>query len=350
MYRTFKEISDNITEEEYRKDGAMHYSTLATYHREGFDGLSTLFEKKDTPSLLFGSIVDTMITGTEDEFNDNYIVQDFTSLEPAYDRITKRLFETHGKTCKELFLIPDNDIVQMTIVMDFYKHWKPETRVKVIKEKCSHYYSLLQQSEGKTVVDTTTYKDALATVDILKTSECTEKYFSNNNPWDNTIERLYQLKFSHTVDGIPYACMADLIYVDHKEKKVYPCDLKTSSHEEYKFYESFVKWCYHIQARLYWRIIRATMDKDKDFKDYSLEDYRFIVVNRKSLTPLVWEYEDTQKYGPLLYGKNESSAIKFEDPYDLGKELSEYLKKKPKVPEGISMTKENKLKEWLNKF
>lgn len=101
-----------------------------------------------------------------------------------------------------------------------------------------------------------------------------------------------------------------------------------------------------IQARLYWRIIRANMDKDPMYKDYELADYRFIVVNKKTLTPLVWKFEDTKKIGTLIYGKRQQ--IELEDPFDLGKELSIYLSSRPEVPVGIEEQESNSITKWLN--
>ena len=73
--------------------------------------------------------------------------------------------------------------------------------------------------------------------------------------------------------------MADLIVVDHKNKIIYPCDLKTSSHKEYDFYLSYIQWKYYEQSKLYYRTIRANMDRDEYFKDFKLANYRFIVCN-----------------------------------------------------------------------
>ena len=52
--RSLKDISLNISEEEYRKMPELSYSTLAKYERGGFNSLSTLFDKVESPSLLFG--------------------------------------------------------------------------------------------------------------------------------------------------------------------------------------------------------------------------------------------------------------------------------------------------------
>lgn len=137
-----------------------------------------------------------------------------------------------------------------------------------------------------------------------------------------------------------------LIIIDHNNKIIHPVDLKTSSHAEWDFPDSFITWCYAIQARLYWNILRANMYKDIYFKDFELDDYRFIVVNKNTLTPLVWKFEDTKKYGKLTYGKN--NQIEIPDPFELGRQLSIYLSSRPRVPEGINIDSDNSITKWLN--
>ena len=44
--KSLKDISWQVTEEEYRADSAYSYSTLAKFEREGFDKLETLFDKE----------------------------------------------------------------------------------------------------------------------------------------------------------------------------------------------------------------------------------------------------------------------------------------------------------------
>ena len=123
-----------------------------------------------------------------------------------------------------------------------------------------------------------------------------------------------------------------LIVVNYEKKVIYPCDLKTSSHYEWDFEASFMQWQYAIQARLYWRIIRACMDADPYFKDFKLEDYRFIVVNKNTLTPLVWQFPLTTAVGTLT----DDRGNEFRDPFEIGKELRAYLDCKPPVPNGIT--------------
>lgn len=122
-----------------------------------------------------------------------------------------------------------------------------------------------------------------------------------------------------------------LIIVDYEEKKIIPLDLKTSGSSEWDFQHSFEKWCYMIQARLYWRLLRANLLKDPYFKDFTLENYRFIVVNKNTLTPLVWEFPLTDSVGTLV----DKEGNEYRDPFEIGKELQGYLNLRPEVPNGI---------------
>ena len=220
MHKLLKDIALPITEEEYRNDGNLHYSTLATYERGGFAAIPTLGEKKESPSLLFGSIVDTLLTGSQQEFDEKFFVADVGTLEPANIAITKALFNTYHSTYTRLSDIPAGEVIMMTEQESYHLNWKPETRVKVINEKCAEYYNMMLLAESKTVIDTETYNDALQAVAALKDSDATKWYFAQDNPFDNSIERLYQGKFKATFDGMTYSCMADIIVVDPKTKSI----------------------------------------------------------------------------------------------------------------------------------
>ena len=49
--KSLYDISWKVTEEEYRKSPALSYSTIARFHRDGFDGLDKLFDKYPTTEL-----------------------------------------------------------------------------------------------------------------------------------------------------------------------------------------------------------------------------------------------------------------------------------------------------------
>lgn len=342
--KSLKDISWQVSEEEYRKDPALSYSTLAKYEREGFNNLAHLFDKVDSPSLQFGKIVDTLMTGSDEEFNKLFMVAQMeTPPSDTLTVITKRLFDNLCTDYSNIADIPDDIIIECISDIQWNNHWLPKTRVKKIKEDCAGYYKLLYLAENRTIINNETYIQAQNVVDKLKSADSTRFYFEQDNMFDDNIQRFYQLKFKATFDDVDYRCMADLILVIHDKKLVVPVDLKTSSKPEWDFYKSFLEWRYDIQARLYWQIIRANMNKDPYFKDFTLADYKFIVANRNTLTPLIWTFAKTTTDWDLV--TKDMKVLRH--PFVIGKELKEYLTNKPMVPNGIELIKPNRLDDFI---
>lgn len=343
--KSLKDISWDVPESVYREDPALSYSALATYERGGFNCLESLYDKKDTPSLTFGSAVDALITGGQEEFDERFFVADFPEIPDTIIKIVKDCFREFHVTNRTLSSVSDIEIVGRAASYNYQNNWKPETRAKVIKEKGEEYYNLLFLAEDKVVLSSDTYNEVLTAVRALRESPATQSYFAPDNPFDDSIEHLYQLKFKATLNNIDYRCMSDLLLVNHPEKTIYPIDLKTSSHTEWDFYKSFVQWDYQIQARLYWRIIRDNLNRDPYFKDFKLTDYRFIVVNKSTLTPLVWLFPKTTAVGTIVVGN--TTPLKLRDPEEIGKELAYYLSHRPSVPIGIEREGDNNIMKWL---
>lgn len=244
--KQLSEIAWNVDEPTYRADPALSYSTLSSYERNGrFSSLETLGEQISTPSLIFGSMVDTLITDTEEEFRNRFIVVDDPGISDNLKEITMRLFSMYGSTRMRFEDISDNILAAVGKECNYYAGDKyANYRVKQIKENCKPYYNTLCIAEGKTVVTSEDVEDARRCVSALKTNPYTAFYFTDNDPFNNTIQRFYQLKFKGNHDGVAYRCMADLIVVDNEKKTIQPCDLKTSSHNEWEFPKSFQQWRY----------------------------------------------------------------------------------------------------------
>lgn len=331
MEKELKDISWLVDEPTYRLDPALSYSTLSRYEREGFDKLDHLFDSISTPSLLSGSVLDVMMTGGEDEFHRLFQVLDVNITDSGKD-VCNQLVSL-SLPYESFEEIPELIVSNAAKEVGFWKDnkWDSRRYKEVLKTgNIAEYYNALTNTD-KTIISTETFNEALAMVKALREAPATSGYFADNDEL-SPIKRYYQLKFKAVLEGVGYRCMADLIVVDYEKKVVYPIDLKTSGHSEWNFEDSFKQWNYMIQSRLYWRIIRANMNKDPYFKDFELKDYRFIVVNKKTLTPLVWEFPLTKSVGTLV----DNEGNEFRDPFDIGKELRNYLDCKPPVPKGIN--------------
>ena len=349
--KKLSEIAWNVPESVYREDPALSYSTLSRFDREGFNKLDSLFDKIETPSLTFGSAVDSIITGGQEEFEDRFFVADFPDTPDSIIQIVKTLFNEFSVTHRTLESIPNEEVIGFASRFNYQNNWKPETRAKVIKEKGFDYYNLLYLSQDKTILNTETYQDVCKAVDALKTSEATKFYFADNNPFEPNIERFYQLKFKATLNGIDYRCMFDELVIFSDTKEIQPLDLKTSCKKldrEWDFPTHYIEWNYQMQNRLYVRILQDVISKDDYYKDYKILPYKDIIIFKGSDTPLVWDIPFTFEKGTLYFGKN--NQIEMKDPEDIGKELSSYLSSRPRVPSGIDEFGTNNIVEWINKL
>ena len=335
--KELKDIAWNVPEETYRQDPAISYSTLAKFEREGFNNIEHLFDRVETPSLLFGSVVDCLMTDKEN-FDNLYFVADYPDIQDSQKAVADLVYSMSGGS----ETMADSMIEKAVIQLNYQSNWKLETSIKVIKEKTEDYYKMLVLAGTKKVINSELYQTALACIEALKSAPSTKEYFADDNPFDDNIKRYYQLKFKGSYEGMPIRCMGDLLYTDYEHKTIIPIDLKTSSKKEWDFPKSFIEWRYMIQACMYWFIIRQNLDNDEYFKDFKLENYRFIVINKETQIPMVWKFRQTQNIGDIVLGD-----YKFRNWRTALKELNYYLKETPKVPVNVSYTNENKIEDYF---
>ena len=111
--KSLKDLALNISEEEYRADPALSYSRLAQFFRQGPRALISN-EKIDTPSLRFGSLVDCVLTASE-EFDDRFYVTDIDRFSDSIRKMTEDLFNPE---VDELSLIDDETTL---MILDSYQ-------------------------------------------------------------------------------------------------------------------------------------------------------------------------------------------------------------------------------------
>ncbi len=344
MNKSFKTIFWDISEPEYRKDPALSQSSISAYEKGGFESIATLFEHKETTSFLFGSAVDCIITDGEKAFTERFFVSDMPKMSPTAEPIVKDIYSQFHDSYTNINDIPD-DVLMPILSQAGYKgntNWGTKAKCDAIRKDGAQYYQTMFMAKDKTIISQDTYNKVFACVTALKNSPQTKQYFKDDDPFDG-IERCYQMKFKGILDGKEFRGMSDLLICNHNTKTVIPCDLKTSHNREYNFPRSFLEFRYDIQARLYWKLIRQLMDKDEYFKDFTLEPFRFIVVNNfdKPL-PLVWIFRQTMAEGTIEMGR-----MKLRSPVVIGKELYYYLENNSEYPLYVSLNQPNSIEQWF---
>jgi hypothetical protein len=342
MNKDIKEIAWDVSEDVYRSDAALSYSLLSRYEKVGFSGLDSLFEKQESDSLLFGSLVDTIIT-QPDEFSNRYFIVDSIPSGTIQD-IVEKIFEVFSNE-NSLSDIADSAIVEFA--KDYQPNWKDETKAKKIREGGKSYFQLLKEAKGKIIIPRSLYQEASDVKQALFNAPLISSYFCG--PQDGVL-RYNQLKFKTFLNGIEYKCMFDLLCVNYNDKWILPVDLKTTSFPEYEFYKRYLECRYDIQSKLYWRILNKCLKEDDYFKDFKLYNFQFVCVNKHTLNPIAWYDDSCTSITDLTYTTKTNRKIILRDPETIGQELAYYLANKPKSPKGIVENKPNNITNWINKM
>lgn len=245
--KSLYDISLKITEPEYRKMPELSYSIISRFQSVGYD-IEKLQEKVSSPSLLFGAATDAIITGGQEEFDRNFMVVDLPNIPESASNCVRIIWNKYKDTYKHLKEIPIDTLNTELQLNGFWPNSRYSAQARIngfFKNPVEDYYQLNYIAENKSIINTELHRQILKAVNTLKTCSATKDYFAEDNPWDNSIERLYQLKFRADLNGVGYRCMMDECIVLHDKKLIIPIDLKTScSCEEKDFYFNFLQWHY----------------------------------------------------------------------------------------------------------
>lgn len=333
----FKDLFLNISEEEYRNLPAYSYSLLSKFARTGFYQLDKLREKESSPSLSFGTALDSLMFGGEEEFNTKVVVKDITlpsdNIKNIIDRLNKDFPE-----CGTLYDINPEDIQNCAKSFDYYKDSKFDNlRLKNIYEKGYSYFESLK--ENRCIISSKDYEDVLNCRKRLLESDNTAFLF-NKNPFDDENEIYYQLKgnteMSIGLEGnktISIKGMFDIVKVNHKYKTVSIYDLKTTSKPIDMFVESYLKYRYYIQAEMYKTIMEDVLFLNNQYHDYKFDNFHFIVINRTQNPVIFYNNYDFIRPYKLYYCNN--NVYKIDDWRKLLSTLNYYDTEHPSVPLSI---------------
>jgi len=338
----------NISEEQYRDIPALSYSLISRYTNCGFNGLDTIFDKIESPSLTIGSAVDCLLTAPN-EFDERFMVCEFSEPPEKVKKAIDYLYNNHNVAWLE-DIEDDYYILDALNMFEYRGNWKDDKRIQTFKEEGSNYFRYLVVSEGKTILSQADYEKAKMVAEAFKGSKQTCFYFAPNVEFADT-QRFYQLKFKTKLkNDIDYKAMMDLILVDYYKKEITICDIKTTSGKEWDFVHSFLKYHYDQQARLYYRILLDAIEKDEVFKDFKIVGFKFLVANVDNPQPLVWDCRLYKSFGDLNYETKSGKVITLKEPEYIGAELKHYLEDKPKVPDEVSLEEENDIEKFILKM
>ena len=337
-----------LPEKEYHAYPAWSYSLIAKYAKDGFGSIATLHEPTiPTPSMEFGSLVDTIMTKSRKEFEDEYVIDETVATCPPAERevFDKLLSMGVGNSCFDD--INQGFIFDAISRCDTFcsKYKKDDTRLAKLREN-KDYYDL--RRTGKKVVSKSDFEDALEMARALWTSDNTKDIFRKGEK--DGVEYIYQAQFMESVmlnseREVNVKIMPDLLIVDHNNMTVQPVDLKTSSIPGWQFKDNFIKFRYDLQAELYADIINLVLDKDPDYRQYEILPYIFADISRSDKVPVTYVYDPKDGFSFTRDGKE----YKYKGWMELLDEILDYEEKQSKVPSYISLTEPNDLISILSR-
>lgn len=292
MNKDLKLLFEKYKNCNYWENDLINHSKVVDFET---NGPKTLIKPllKDNKGIDFGSVLDTLITDTEN-FNKLYtIIEDRIIPNEKIQNFFRFLIGYGFIGLKQV----DKDLlVSEANRLELFPNYKKNETILNKIYLYSEYYDIVQKNRGKKIITRQMYESVVECIDALHSSKMTSWVF------DNKFDILYQVPiFSELYCGTK--CKIDILCIDSANKKIYPFDLKFSSFPENQFIQqAFYKFKYYREAELYENILKNLIS-NSEFSDYKVEDFRFIVINDKTLTPIVYKFPIIyDEYGNLKIG------------------------------------------------
>ena len=293
-----------ITEEEYRALPQISYSLISDYIKSGHEALYNREDKKRTIGLNTGSLLDIMLTKTEDIKNvailekENYPSEQIQSI--------LKYFIDNSPTLPEDILNPTNEesakLLAGAMYINYGQNWKTDTILSKIVNSGNEFYKIaIKRTKNPKLIIVTqdifeSVSDAAAT---LKSNDYVKEYFI---PSSNEIVFYDQVKLISNIYNIKG--MLDRVVINYKHKTITPIDFKYSAFKEREFPNAvYTGFNYDIQSNLYSYLLREFVNNCPELQGFEIKNFKFIVINPDNLAPLIFE---TPYFEPeqTLYFKN----------------------------------------------
>ena len=255
-------------------------------------------EDEATPEhFLFGTVVDIMLTGNKDEFDEKFVkIPDETKCSDAVKAIVEEvehrcLTGTALEQCR-------NTILDFCNQNNYQPNWKDDTRIDKIIKEGSEYFDLLKSIADKTPITESEYAKAVNAVMALKADKYTQYYTRKQKD----VEFLDKFIVCFGYEGEEIKGELDRVVINHKTKTITPIDFKTTGKSILGFNYDFWQFRYDFQAAVYTYGLQRHSDIINLLSQgYELKNFLYIVVEKsliynpqifevhKAITKIGWE-------------------------------------------------------------
>ena len=154
--KSLKEISLQIDEPTYRKMLELSYSIISRFQSVGFD-IEKLQESISSPSLVFGSAIDAIIRGGQEEFDRNFMVVDLPNIPDSASNCIRIIWNKYKDTYKHIKDIPIDTLNTELQLNGFWPNNRYSAQARIngfFKSPVEEYYQLNYIAENKYIINT----------------------------------------------------------------------------------------------------------------------------------------------------------------------------------------------------
>ena len=219
-------------------------------------------DDEETRALRVGSAVDCLLTDP-DRWDDEFVVLSMNRptglMEKFINHLPKGINITSTQEEYEIAYNKSGYKIPIERVIDMF--WSKSQNID--------YYNLINNNT-KTILSDAEYNAVLAAIKAITSNPYTIKWFDP----DNT---MFQVPIYFNIEEIECKALLDGILIDDENKLIRPFDLKTTSRDIFNFKEIFYGYGYNIQAGLYYIAIQKWKERNLEYSDYDIDNFRFIV-------------------------------------------------------------------------
>lgn len=302
-----------MTETQYRALDIDSYSSIKVFieDRKKYYRRFVLKEPvrdSDTPSTIFGSLVDCLLF-TPDDFERRFALSITDTPKGQYGKlieelmdITSRSVNESGEVTRELEDMLEDAYNAVKFdrngnLVDFKRDSFEVVKRKFMGSDLEIYYRQLREAHGKEVVEPLAVENALKVIAELKSNNVTAEIVNMSNGEGITVYNQFPiigdlrdaLGEDVTEEEAKAKCLPDKLIIDHVNKEIHIYDLKTAWDNEGEFLNNYFKYKYYIQGALYFFLVVEWARKQSDLEYYKVRFPAFIVADSNNYkNPLIY--------------------------------------------------------------
>ena len=279
-------MNESLTDAEYNVSNCLSYSKI----KDVYDNPETLTKERvseDKEWLVFGTLVDMILTQPPEEFEKRVLVNDKVPSD-QYKNIIQYYVDMQYTTPLESLTNEDIETLYSNSGSDV--KWLPDTKRKKLIENGVEYLKLITEHKDKLIVTVDVFNEAMNIAEVFRTHKWTKELFmSKQEQEENNIELYYQFKIKYIYEDLWFQSKLDIVKIDHDFKIISIYDIKTGIDAPRMFTRSALyKYKYIYQSVLYNEGMDAFISNISSLRNYSLDNFRFIYISRlKPTYPII---------------------------------------------------------------